>query len=445
MTVSSNPSSSGSSASAPASSGAAAGRALGLFEGYGVELEYMIVRRDDLSVAPAADRLLAAQAGKTVGDIDFRQISWSNELALHVIELKTNGPVAGLGGLSNAFDLQLWRMNNLLGLMPEKAMLLPTGMHPLMVPSKETLLWPHEYGEVYQTFDRIFDCRTHGWANMQSVHLNLPFRDEEEFGRLHAAVRMVLPILPGIAASSPVVEGRVTGVLDNRLAYYGRHCQRVPQLEGKVIPEPVFTYAAYRREILELAYQAIAQHVPDGSFCEEWVNARGAIARFERNTIEIRLLDVQECPAADLAVSALTAGVIRMLCQARTCTLPRQQQWRTEALVEQLQVTIRDGEKARILDRAYAAALGWDATAAPTVGELWASIVGRMAREQSAWLAPHAAAVQTILRHGPLARRILKALGLDHAREPADVDRGKLTDVYRLLGKCLGDGVMFRG
>ena len=31
----------------------------------------------------------------------------------------------------------------------------------------------------------------------QSTHLNLPFYDDEEFAKLHAAVRMILPILPG--------------------------------------------------------------------------------------------------------------------------------------------------------------------------------------------------------------------------------------------------------
>ena len=54
-------------------------------------------------------------------------------------------------------------------------------MHPWMDP-RAASLWPHEYGEVYAAYDRIFDCRRHGWANLQSVHLNLPFADEREFG-----------------------------------------------------------------------------------------------------------------------------------------------------------------------------------------------------------------------------------------------------------------------
>ena len=31
----------------------------------------------------------------------------------------------------------------------------------------------------------------------------VPFADDAEFGRLHAAIRLALPIAPGIAASSP--------------------------------------------------------------------------------------------------------------------------------------------------------------------------------------------------------------------------------------------------
>ena len=44
-------------------------------------------------------------------------------------------------------------------------------------------------------------------TNIQAVHLTLPFRGASEFGRLMAACRVVLPLLPALAASSPFVEG----------------------------------------------------------------------------------------------------------------------------------------------------------------------------------------------------------------------------------------------
>ena len=83
------------------------------------------------------------------------------------------------------------------------ARLLPTGMHPWMDPSAETSLWPGEGAAIYATFDRLFDCRRHGWANLQSMHVNLPFDGDDEFARLHAAVRVLLPLIPALAASSP--------------------------------------------------------------------------------------------------------------------------------------------------------------------------------------------------------------------------------------------------
>ena len=43
------------------------------------------------------------------------------------------------------------------------------------------------------------------------------------------------------------------------------------------------------------------------------VPARGAIARFDRNAIEIRVLDVQECLQADLAVCSAIVAVLHLL------------------------------------------------------------------------------------------------------------------------------------
>src|SRR5690606_22899704 len=100
-------------------------------------------------------------------------------------------------------------------------------MHPLMRPA-EAVLWAHEYSEVYAAFDRIFNCHGHGWSNLQSVHLNLPFADDAEFARLHAAIRLVLPLLPALAASSPFVEGRASGLPVSRMAFDHGNSAKLP-------------------------------------------------------------------------------------------------------------------------------------------------------------------------------------------------------------------------
>ena len=71
--------------------------------------------------------------------------------------------------------------------------------------------------------------------NLQSAHLNLPFYDDAEFVKLHAAIRLILPLIPAIAASSPFMDGADNNILDNRLMVYQQHCRRFPQAMGPVI------------------------------------------------------------------------------------------------------------------------------------------------------------------------------------------------------------------
>ncbi len=405
-------------------------RKLGLFQGYGVELEYMIVHRETLAVLPVTDALLRAAAGRTVNEVKRGPLRWSNELVLHVVELKTNGPAEALEGLAGEFSRQALEINRLLE--PFSGMLMPGAMHPWMDPDIETKLWPHGNRDIYNAYNQVFGCRGHGWSNLQSAHLNLPFADDDEFGRLHAAVRLVLPLLPAIAAASPVVGGKVTGLLDNRLEVYRFNQARIPSITGQVIPEAAFTREAYQKVILEAMYRDIAPHDPAGILQEEWLNSRGAIARFERNTIEIRLLDVQECPAADLAIQQLVVAVIRELVSETRATREAQQAWHESQLAGIFTTVLREGRGCLIEDARYLALFGVDA-ASMTVGELWQTLAERLIPHQNeAW-----SALQVIFDEGPLARRLLAALG-------DDPDRDRLAAVYRELCDCLQEGVLFR-
>src|SRR5690606_28141239 len=104
---------------------------------------------------------------------------------------------------------------------------------------------------------------------------------------------------------------------------------------------------------------------------EEWANARGAIARFSRNAIEIRLIDAQECPAADLAVTAAVIGAVKLLVSERWSDVSRQQAWPSAPLAKLLDRTIAHGDQARIEDAAYLEAFGYRGAAPCTAGRLW--------------------------------------------------------------------------
>jgi gamma-glutamyl:cysteine ligase YbdK (ATP-grasp superfamily) len=410
---------------------------LHLFQGYGVELEYMIVGRDDLAVLPVTDKVLFEIAGEYASEVEVGRLAWSNELVLHVIELKTAGPAASLDPLAELFQEHVGKIGRLLE--PLAGRLMPTAVHPWMDPAREMRLWPHEYNPVYEAYHRIFDCRGHGWANLQSVHLNLPFAGDEEFGRLHAAIRLLLPIMPALAASSPIAEGRQTGLLDTRLEFYRQNARRIPSITAGVVPEPVFNTADYRREILQRMYDDIRPHDPQGILQHEFLNSRGAIARFDRGAIEIRVLDVQECPRADVAVVAAVSAVLRGLVGERWCSFERQQEFANRPLEKTFLAAIRDADRAAIDDRRYLELFGLERETC-LAGELWRHL-GQAALDEASRQSPEpswTAALRTILERGPLARRIVSSLGGDTAPD-------RVRRIYLELCDCLAEGRMFEG
>jgi gamma-glutamyl:cysteine ligase YbdK (ATP-grasp superfamily) len=366
----------------------------------------MIVSSEDFAVHPIADRLIERAAGHLENEIERDGFAWSNELARHVIELKTNGPVASLAGLAAGFQAEVAHAGALLA--EEGARLLPGGMHPTMDPRREFSVWPHGDRVIYETFDRIFDCTGHGWANLQSAHLNLPFADDAEFGRLHAAMRALMPLVPALAAASPYLEGREAGALDERLRQYARNARRVPSVSGFVVPEPVFDRRGYEA-MLEGIYRDLAPHDPEGVLRHEWVNARGCIARFDRMAIELRLLDTQECPRADVAIAAAVTAVLRLLCDPDPRHQARLRGLETEALVRTLWRCAESGDEAIVDDVELLRALGL-APAPARAGEVWARLVERAVAPASSF-AEHMPALRHILDHGCLARRMRRHVG----------------------------------
>lgn len=404
-------------------------KSISLFEAFGVELEYMIVHENSLDVAPIADQLLRDDEGNPSEEIELGEIAWSNELALHILEMKTNGPVQSLNGLPQQFQASIGEANQRLGSIG--ARLMPSAMHPWMRPELEMKLWPHGYNEVYEAFNVIFDCRGHGWANLQSTHLNLPFSGDEEFGRLHAAIRLLLPILPALTASSPVVERHLTPELDHRLETYRHNADRLPSVAGHVIPEAVYTRQDYEEQILKKIYAELAPHDLPGILQHEWANSRGAIARFQRSTIEIRVMDVQEHPAADVAICQLVAHVAKALCEEKWASTPQQQKAETRRLKEIFLNVVRDADQTLLVDPDYLAHFGWtEGTCA--AGQLWRYLADQFPVTEK----PLADALQVVLEEGPLARRIVNGLKGNFT--------GRLQPVYRELCDCLAEGRSFR-
>lgn len=330
---------------------------LHLFEAFGIELEYMIVDRESLNILPVADQLISELAGELCDDFEMGPVTISNELVLHVIELKCSRPVGDLQQFEIDLMVAIRRINKVLK-KTFNARLMPTAAHPWMNPELETRLWPHGNSAVYLRYNRIFNCSGHGWGNLQSTHINLPFCGDEEFERLHSATRYLLPIMPALTASSPFLDAMHTGMHDTRLKYYQSNQERLPVISGAVIPEAITSEADYEERIYKPISEAIAPYNDDHILNPIWVNSRGIIARFDRGSIELRILDIQECPRMDLAIASLIIHSIRWLMEHKKDVIFKSKSIDNQILVDVFQKTIRHGSEAEIEEDAYLSDLG---------------------------------------------------------------------------------------
>ncbi len=404
-----------------------------LFEKFGIELEYMIVRATDFGVAPMAAELISDFCGEPLNDCTIGDCAVSNELAAHVIEVKTPEPLANFQTMEERFVAAIQLIQEKLS--ARGARLLPGPMHPFMDPARESFTWPYEGREIYSLYDSIFDCHGHGWFNLQSCHLNLPFADDDEFARLHSAVLLLLPLMPALTAASPFRDGALTGLADTRIDIYRHNQDKCPAIVGPVIPEAVFSRREYEERILQPIYRQIAPHDPRGILAHEWLNSRGAIARFDRNAIEIRLLDVQECPAADLAIAQLFIRVLRELVEHPEESL---RQWAisspASARTAQLNEVVKAGLDAplQLTDLREALAIP---PAVQSAGDFWRHLFHRHSSDLPM---PAQKNLEHILRAGNLSARLTEAhRQLDDPRD--------FTPILRELACCLHENRIFTG
>ncbi|WP_370476739.1 glutamate-cysteine ligase family protein [Tamlana flava] len=405
------------------------GKKYHLFEVFGIELEYMVVGRSNLKIMPVVDQLLTLKNGELTSDVDNGPVAWSNELVAHVVELKTNGPAKNLKTLPGQFHKNILEINSLLD--SENGMLLPTAAHPLMDPLTETTLWQHSYSEVYALYNRIFNCKGHGWSNVQSTHINLPFYDDAEFEKLHAAIRVVLPLIPALCASSPILEGQNTGFKDTRLEYYKTNQKKIPEMTGQVIPENVFSKKEYENVIFNPINKAIKPHDTAHILDHYFLNSRGAIARFDRNAIEIRLADIQESPKADISICAFIIEVLKLLVSEKLSPLERQKIFEVAPLFDILNSCIRCGEHAIVSNLEYLKLFGINE--ACNVQNIWKHLYNLVKPNIND---VHHQAIETILNHGTLSTRILDTLA-------GDLSEPNLKKVYFELAQCLQENKIF--
>ena len=270
----------------------------------GTEHEYSI-NDARFTPLPVSDRIIREIRGSTESEILFGDVKLGKELQKHVLEFVPRSPEDELLALERQVVSGIRKFYHI---FKDRYRLLGLGMHPTLR-LDQTAVWDHDECEYYRSYDRLFSIRQHGWLNIQSLQVNLSYADDRDLVLLFNRIRSLIPYLVAVTASSPMVEGALTGTADNRLVFYRKNQREIPLICNDIIPEKIRRVSDYRAEQKRI-FSALRQKGA-GNLCEEWVNSGGVIVRFSRRCLEIKALDAQECVRSDMAVCAFVQSLLR--------------------------------------------------------------------------------------------------------------------------------------
>jgi len=306
----------------------------------GPEHEFSLVD-GNLYPLPIVDTMIKELNGRIVNCVRLKGFTFGKELQSHVAEFKANVPFYS----PETFEENMQKAALEIADFVERkhdAQLLGTGMHPLLR-LEEAKVWSHRDRKIYEALSRIFNFYQHGWLNIQAFQLNLSYGNEKEAVQLHKVLANLLPYIPAISASSPIYESKISEYADSRLHFYRINQKEIPSMTGNIIPEYVRSFKEYR-QITVNRYTGELQklNAPGCLLNKEWLNSRGAVFRFDRKAIEIRIMDEQECIKADVALSCFIRACLRGMLLQSEPYLPR------KVLIEDLKSVIKDGLEAKV-------------------------------------------------------------------------------------------------
>jgi len=296
---------------------------------------------EELDALPIVDKIIKDFHGRVVNFVELSNFAFGKEIQLHVMEIKPNMPFRSPENFEETMHAAVLTLTDFLE-SKYKACLLGAGMHPLLK-LEETGVWPHRHRKIYQAYSKVFNLNQHGWLNIQSFQLNIPYSNQENAILMHNLLSEICAYLPAISASSPVYEGKFGENVDNRLYFYMLNQKEVSSVTGDVIPEYVSSFEQYEKEIigrysLDLAHAGVDECL----LFKDWVNSRGVIFRCDRKAIEIRVMDEQECVKSDVALSCFIRALLRGLMENKTEFLPH------EILVKDFNSVVRMGLDAKV-------------------------------------------------------------------------------------------------
>jgi carboxylate-amine ligase len=146
------------------------------------------------------------------------------------------------------------------------------------------------------------------------------------------------------------------------------------------------------------------------------------------------VVDIQECPKADLALVGLFSLLLKELIEEKYISYEEQKKFDENNLAGILLKTIKNAEFTMIDDIEYLKAFGVNSKI--SAGDLWKYIYNNISLDPDIIGSGELRNVETILNSGTLASRIKKVIG-------NDLSRANLIKVYSRLADSLIKNEMF--
>ncbi len=396
-----------------------------LLSGFQLELNLALVGKDSLNAFSQVDELLTLRCGERLRRVQIGEAEWSLGGPRHRLAVRSRNGFDSLGHAQNVLSSELKIAAELA--MQLDGRLAGQGMHPWMR-ADEAEYWPHVDIGRSQALESIFGSERHGFANQQMLGLALPFQDDAGFEALWAALRIVLPLLPAIAASSPFADGACGPVRNCRLAARRDYFDTDLDFASSLVPKHYSCREAVRAELGAPLEEALEKRGLLGTLQAGDVCGDGILADFRSGLVHIGVLDMQESLQANLAICSLVVAMVRIMIWQVDVPLAGQRQWPSARLNEVLEPMLCEAEDGVIRDLDYLQLFKFPEHGACRAGELLQFLIEEKLAEDSAIVA-NTAVLEQIVSRGSLATRCLRAL-------PENWDEEALYELYKELVQC---------
>jgi hypothetical protein len=151
--------------------------------------------------------------------------------------------------------------------------------------------------------------------------------------------------------------------------------------------------------------------------------------RFQRNAIEIRVLDIQECPLADISIVYAIISALKSMIKSKWTSFDNLKNIDTTSLANVLLQIIKTGEETIISYKPLLKCFGVNESI--SAKEIWKKII----KEATDIPERYKKTLNTILEQGSLSTRIQKAITIP--------DQSNIEKTYRTLCTCLEKNHLF--